>query len=119
MRFRVGVVLCLFAILASYGCRKALEPNVDRNKAPETWITAAPFDTIMVERGKQPDPGKIPIRFHVYWAGSDPDGAVTGFYWAVTETIPRPDPDGPPILPKLPGPKPQDYHYTTRTDSIF
>jgi len=113
MRLRVGLLLCLFAVIAMVGCRKPLAPNIDRNKAPETWFTAAPFDTITLVKGDRPQPGTIPIRFHVYWAGSDQDGSVVGYYLAVVETLPNPP------LPPLPGPSPDDYHYTTRTDSIF
>ena len=124
MRLRVGLLLCLLATLAGVGCRKALAPNVDRNKAPETWITAAPFDTITLKKppGKgSPDLpviGSIPIRFHVYWAGGDQDGAVVGYYWAVTETLPLPAP-GDTRPPSLPGPRFGEYHYTTRTDTTF
>ena len=32
------------------------------------------------------------MRFHIYWAGSDKDGAIAGFYYAVVETIPVPPP---------------------------
>lgn len=122
MRWRVGVVLCFFAAYFGIGCREPLKPNVDRNQAPETWITAAPFDTITVRDSQgnpigDPTPGTIPVRFHIYWAGADKDGQVVGYYWAVVETLPRPQPGlG---LPRLPGPKPQDYHFTTRTDSTF
>ncbi len=123
MRWRVGVVLCLFAAYLGFGCREPLTPNIDRNQAPETWITAAPFDTITIRDRfgnpvGDPTPGTIPVRFHVYWAGSDRDGAVSGFYWAVVETLPRPA-EGDTRVPRLPGPKPQDYHFTTRTDSFF
>jgi hypothetical protein len=122
MRLAFGAVLCLFLAFLGVGCRKSLSPNVDNNLAPETWITAAPQDTI-TERSPvgspiPPVPADVPVRFHLYWAGSDKDGAVTGFYWAVTETLPIPPGDGIP-LPGLPGPKPHDYHYTSRTDSIF
>lgn len=124
MRLAFGVVLCLFAVLWGSGCRKALTPNVSANQAPETWITAAPMDSITVKTPtgipiKQDDgPRRIPVRFHLYWAGSDPDGAVVGFYWAVTETTATPIP-GLDVLPPVPGPKPSDYHYTTKTDSSF
>jgi len=123
MRLRVGVVLCLFATFLGVGCREALAPNIDNNQAPETWITAAPFDTVTVrdDQGNPvapPEINRIPVRFHVYWAGSDHDGAVAGFYWAVVETLPIP-PDADSPVPPLPGPKPSDYHYTTRTDSVF
>jgi len=122
MRLRVGVVLCLFLAFLGAGCRKALEPNIDNNKAPETWITAAPQDTITTRdnqgRPIPPQIGRIPVRYHLYWAGADRDGAVAGFYWAVVETLPLPQGDNQP-LPQLPGPKAQDYHFTARTDSIF
>lgn len=111
MRLRVGFVLCLFSILSILGCRKALAPNIDRNKPPETWITAAPFDTITLAKGETPPIGTIPVRFHVYWAGSDQDGAVRGYYWAVTETVVT--------VRRLPGPRASDYRFTTRSDSIF
>lgn len=121
MRLRVGVLLCLFLVILGAGCRKALSPNID-NIAPETWITAAPQDTITDRPAVGPPqpgrPGEIPVRYHLYWAGSDADGAVTGFYWAVVETLPVPPADGLGV-PSLPGPKPQDYRFTTRTDSIF
>ena len=110
MRVRVGLFLCLLSIIAGLGCRKALAPNIDRNKAPETWITAAPFDTITLVKGVRPQTGTIPVRFHVYWAGSDQDGAVVGYYWAVTETT---------TAANLPGPRARDYHFTSKSDSTF
>ena len=116
MRFRAGLIFFFLALWMSVGCRKPLAPTVDSNIPPETWITAAPQDTITTrdEEGRpvRPDPGPIPFRFHVYWSGSDQDGAVAGFYFAVTETLGA---NGPP----LPGPKPQDYHFTRQTDSVF
>ena len=128
MRWRFGVVLCLFAAYVVIGCREPLTPTIDRNQAPETWITAAPMDTITWKDSNNrptdplpfplPQSNTIPVRFHVYWAGADKDGAVAGFYWAVVETLPRPLP-GQFLQPSLPGPKPKDYHYTTKTDSFF
>jgi hypothetical protein len=83
---------------------------------------AAPQDTITTRdsfnQPIRPQIGKIPVRFHMYWAGSDRDGAVTGYYWAVVETLPVP-PEGSSSVPSLPGPKARDYHFTTSTDSIF
>lgn len=123
MRLRVGVVLCLFAVLWGMGCRKPLTPVVDTNMAPETWITAAPMDSITIRDPQgRPVPGdrnprKIPVRFHVYWAGADQDGVVAGFFYAVTETtLLDPGSNG---LPPVPGPKPRDYHFTTATDTTF
>ncbi len=123
MRFRVRVVLCLLALLVGVGCRKPLTPNIDRNQAPETWITAAPRDTLTLrdENGRPIDieigNHIIPVRFHMYWAGSDRDGSIAGYYWAVTETtVTALEGLG---IPPLPGPKPQDYRFTTRTDTTF
>ena len=125
MRIRNGLVLCLILTsLVGVGCRKALSPNVDRNQPPETWITAAPQDTITLKNPNgSPIPGSdspqtIPVKFHVYWAGSDPDGDISGFYYAVVETLPY-NPLGAGPVPQLPGPKARDYHFTTRTDSTF
>lgn len=120
MRFRVGVVLCLLLAWFGVGCRKALAPSADNNQPPETWITAAPQDTITTRDSDgfpvAPTVGVIPFKFHVYWAGSDQDGAVAGFYYAVVETLPLPQ-EGFALPPSLPGPKPRDYHFTTRTDT--
>src|SRR6267378_959232 len=120
MRLRVGFLLCLFSLFLAVGCRKPLAP-ADNNQAPETWITSAPADTITVkDKDGHPipsPPGTIPVQYHLYWAGSDVDGAVAGFYYAVVETVTTSPPGIP--LPSLPGPKPQDYHFTAKTDTTF
>jgi hypothetical protein len=56
----------------------------------------------------------VPHRYHAHWSGSGIDGEVAGFFVAVTETLP-------PIegIVRLPAPKPQDYKFTTQTDSMF
>ena len=123
MRLRAGLILffLLSLILVVGGCRKPLAPTFDRNQAPETWITAAPLDTITYREGtvpKQTDPGFIPFRYHLYWAGSDPDGKIAGFFFAVVETLPTPIPPAT-SPPPLPGPKARDYRFTTKTDSTF
>src|SRR5262245_3700855 len=120
MRVRAGLAIGL-ALVLNTGCRSALTPDIDRNRPPETWITAAPQDSITVHRRDGIDPpeiGFIPVKFHMYWAGADIDGAVTGFYFAVVETIPLP-PAGVGQIPPLPGPRASDYHYTAKTDSVF
>src|SRR4249920_2471160 len=105
MQIRAVLLLLFFAVILGVGCRKPLSPNVDRNRAPETWIVAAPQDTLTVKdptgKATPPQPGTIPVRFHMYWAGSDQDGAIAGFYWAVVETVTTPPEDLP--LPPLPG----------------
>ena len=61
MRLRLGLVLCLFVVIWGVGCRKPLTPNIDRNVAPETWITAAPVDTLTLKDagGRPLDNAKI------------------------------------------------------------
>lgn len=91
----------------------------DDNQAPETWITAAPQDTVRWrdESGFPLSLPLLPVRFHLYWAGSDRDGAVAGYYFAVVETTAVPE-EGQ-FLPNLPGPKARDYRFTPKSDSIF
>jgi hypothetical protein len=106
-----------------------MTPNIDRNQAPETWITAAPLDTLTIKNGygqtvneegiatnKEATPTEIPVRFHLYWAGSDKDGSVAGFYYAVVETTELAI-DG--VYDPLPAPKPGEYSFTTKTDTTF
>lgn len=120
MAFRFRFLLAALLLLVGIGCRKPLAPNADSNKAPETWITAAPQDTITTRDSNgqlvPPSVGQIAFRYHLYWAGSDHDGAVRGYYFAVTETVSTPGVSGP---TPLPGPKPYDYRYTSKTDSVF
>ena len=122
MPSRVAAIFCLVLVVWSVGCRKALAPSTLTNQPPETWIVAAPQDTITTrdadDRPVPPAVGRIPVRFHMYWAGTDRDGTVAGFFWAVVETLPV-QPEGSSTVPALPGPKARDYHFTTRTDSIF
>ena len=124
MRLLIRAVACLLLGLLLWGCRKALDPQSNSNQAPETWITAAPQDTVTVKDANgtvvpgSAQGGLIPVRFHIFWAGADRDGAVAGYYWAVTETLATAIAPGFPV-PPLPGPKSSDYHWTTRTDSMF
>ena len=121
MRLRVGAVVCLFLAFWGAGCRKAVAPTLN-NQAPETWIVAAPQDTITTRDDQnqpvRPNIGRIPVRFHLYWAGSDRDGAVAGYYYAVVETLAVIQ-EGAGSVPALPGPKARDYRFTTKSDSIF
>jgi hypothetical protein len=110
------------SLVTAAGCRKALTPYADTNEPPETWITAAPMDTLTVRDGDGIPTGTpqitiIPVRFHLYWAGADKDGSIGGFYYAVVETTVTPDEGG--YLPSLPSPKPGDYRFTPKTDTTF
>jgi len=105
MRLKWGFFAVFLVALVTSSCRKTVAPNTDRNRAPETFLTAAPLDSI----GGGPL-NRVPYRYHFHWSGSDIDGAIAGYFVAVTETIP-----GAP----LPAPKPRQYTFTTRSDSII
>lgn len=104
---RWALCVVLLSALVSLSCRKTVAPNTDRNRAPETYLTAAPLDSI--GGGTL---NRAPYRYHAHWSGSDIDGEVVGYYVAVTETIPG-------ARIPLPPPKPQQWRFTTRTDSVF
>ncbi len=109
-RVLVGLVLMALALA---GCR-AFEPEaVIVNKAPETYIIGAPLE----------DGGGY-YHFHVYWYGSDEDGQVDRFVWALTDTTVQDDEttddeEDVRFNPALDATTLEIGHYTTRTDSIF
>lgn len=73
------------------------EPEQTRvvpNQPPETFISGAPLDSANAFH-----------RYHLHWSGYDPDGEVTEYGIAVTDSN---------IVPLL-----GDYQRTTRTDSII
>lgn len=70
------VLAALWGLLG--GCREQSTAPIDRNKAPETFLTRAPGDS-------QATFYWIGMR----WSGTDLDGAVVGYDVAVTESIPN------------------------------
>ncbi len=71
----VTLFLGLLVIASLFGCR-AFEPEVVIvNRPPETYIIGAPAETS----------GGY-FHYHVFWYGSDLDGAVERFVWALTDT---------------------------------
>ncbi len=89
---RIAMAGIGFSLLA--GCAK--DPlQVDRNRAPRTYVVAAPGSAVVR------DTMTASYRVHLYWRGEDPDGYVAGFLWAFDDSsIGR-------------------FRYTTKTDSIF
>ncbi len=108
--------LLLAAVLSAVllaGCR-AFEPEaVIVNKAPETFIIGAPLEG-----------GGGYYHFHVFWYGSDEDGQVERFMWALTDTTLQ-DPDSitdeedQNFNPALDATTMEIGRWTTRTDSVF
>jgi hypothetical protein len=94
-------LLSLLAVLALpiSGCRREPPSNVDRNRAPETYITRAPAESTLAY-----------YRVRMYWGGSDPDGAIAYYEIAVTDSNEIPGED----LEEGTG-----YTRTLRTDSLF
>lgn len=110
----VGLLLAaIMGALVLTGCR-AFEPEaVVVNKAPETFIIGAPIES-----------GGGYYRFHVFWYGSDLDGRVERFVWALTDTTVQ-DPDTTDdeedlrFNPALNASTLEIANWTTKTDSIF
>src|SRR5215207_1742490 len=113
MRWSAGVFVVLVGLIlvVGAGCRKVPTENNDRNRAPDTYLSAAPLDTI-AGGGLS----RIPHRYRAQWAGSDIDGEVVGFFVAVTETT-LDLATGRPY--KLPPPRPSQFRFTTSRESLF
>lgn len=112
-RIALGSFLCALSLTVLFGCR-AFEPEaVIVNNPPETYIVGAPAETT----------GGY-YHFHVYWYGTDTDGTVEKYVWALSDTS-RQDPE------TDEDEEDQNFdpadnigtlaigHYTTRTDSTF
>lgn len=103
----------LLALSLLGGCR-AFEPEaVVVNQAPETYIIGSPTEH-----------GGGYYHFHVYWYGSDRDGSVERFVWALTDTTLQDedtveDEEDENFNPALDASQLEIANWTTKTDSIF
>ncbi|MBN2170957.1 MAG: hypothetical protein JW819_06540 [Candidatus Krumholzibacteriota bacterium] len=68
-------LLLLVALALGLGCRKELPELFDRNNPPETYITAAPVESLFDG-----------FQVHLHWYGRDPDGEVVYYLWAWTDS---------------------------------
>lgn len=92
-----SVALLFYAVavgLLAPGCREETVLPIDRNLAPETVLTSAPGDSQTTF-----------YRVRLFWHGTDADGEISGFEWAVTESLPD--------IQAI------EYRFTERTDSTF
>jgi len=110
--WKIPAILVLLSLVLT-GCRAFQPEAVVVNKAPETYIIGAPAE----------DGGGY-FHFHVYWYGSDEDGRVERFVWAVTDTTVQDDRTSDDeedinFNPALDATTLEIGHYTTRTDSVF
>jgi hypothetical protein len=112
-RIVVGLLLGLLGLTVLFGCR-AFTPEVAIvNRPPETFIVGAPAETS----------GGY-YHFHVYWYGTDTDGGVTRFVWALTDTSIQDhrylgDEEDGRFNPATNVGTLRIGHYTTRTDTVF
>jgi len=103
----------VLATLALTGCRAFQPEAVVVNKAPETFIIGAPVES-----------GGGYYRFRVFWYGSDADGTVERFVWALTDTSVQDDEttddeEDVRFNPALDASTLDIGHWTSKTDSIF
>jgi|GEM_PF-2622575 len=82
-------------VIFMFGCRDALDTNLDTNMPPDTYVTGAPMESTIAF-----------YKVHLFWYGNDVDGVVTGYEYTITDSVPA-DEDT------------LTFAYTTRTDSIF
>ncbi|PID78645.1 hypothetical protein CSB20_14095 [bacterium DOLZORAL124_64_63] len=105
--------MTLTALTLLGGCR-AFEPEaVVVNIPPETYLVGAPLQG-----------GGGYYHYHMFWYGSDEDGVVTKFVWALTDTSVQledtpDDEEDTRFNPALDISHLEIGHWTTKTDSIF
>ena len=109
----ITVIIGLLFVSLLPACRKETIP-LDRNRAPQTYITSAPPETTEAD-----------YKIHLYWRGTDEDGIVTKYIWYMSDTVRTLDPTHNPdaeITDWNPEARLSDYlrgTFITRTDSIF
>jgi hypothetical protein len=73
-----GVLFSLILLLSlalGLGCRRELPELFDRNIAPETYLTVAPVESLFDG-----------FRVRLHWYGNDPDGEISHYLWAWTDS---------------------------------
>jgi hypothetical protein len=109
----LAVLGALALLMVLPACRKEGVP-LDRNKAPETYLTSSPTETTSTD-----------YRVHMYWHGKDEDGVVRKYIWYVSDTVMTLDPDRNPDAEGLdwnPSERIADYlsgRFTTKTDTVI
>jgi hypothetical protein len=107
------LAMALGALILFGGCRAFQPEAVIVNKAPETYIIGSPLEH-----------GGGYYHYHVFWYGSDEDGQVEKFVWALTDTTVQDldtadDEEDQRFNPALDADHLEIANWTTRTDSIF
>jgi len=107
------LITAALAVLVLTGCRAFQPEAVIVNKAPETYLIGAPLEH-----------GGGYYHFRVFWYGSDSDGRVERFVWALTDTTVQDedttdDEEDVRFNPALDASTLEIGHWTTKTDSVF
>jgi hypothetical protein len=100
-----GLFLLIVLVALAFGCRQEVPPLYRRNQPPETTLTVVPEDSAQAF-----------YRYHVYWRGSDSDGRVVRYMFAITDTLSRDE--GENWNPEIAEDRDKGV-YTTKTDSVF
>ncbi len=107
------ILTVLIMVILLPACREEPEP-LDRNRAPETFLTVAPPETIESD-----------YKVHLFWHGEDRDGVVTRYMWFRSDTVRTLDPDAEDEMELLdwnPEARASDYvrgHFSNATDTVF
>lgn len=101
----VGLFLLFILFAMALGCRQEVPPLFRRNQPPETSLTVVPEDSALGF-----------YRYHVYWHGTDTDGRVIRYLFAITDTLSRNEFDN--WNPETAEDRDRGV-YTNKTDSVF
>ncbi len=107
------LTIALVALTLFTGCRAFQPEAVIVNRPPETFLIGAPLEG-----------GGGYYHYHMFWYGSDEDGNVVKFAWALTDTSVQDedtidDEEDARFNPALDITHLEIANWTTRTDSIF
>ncbi|MFU8812276.1 MAG: hypothetical protein ACNA78_04865 [Balneolaceae bacterium] len=86
-------LLLIGSLLLTSGCDSGLDGNLNENQPPRTFLTV---DSIDIS-----DENRLSSRVDISWWGTDPDGFITGYEFAIQDTSAG------------------NWQFTTRTDSTF
>jgi len=114
VKYIYGVTVFLLVVAMILPACRRENPPLDRNIAPETYLTSSPPETTETD-----------YRVHLYWHGIDKDGEVVRYMFYISDTLMTLKPDDEPeqeLLDWNPAIRGSDYRkgtFTTKTDSVF
>lgn len=100
-----GISWALLVVSLVIGCRQEVPPLFRPNQPPETTLTIIPEDSTLGF-----------YSYRVYWHGTDPDGRVVRYIFAITDTVSRTPEEN--WDPQRAEDRERSF-YTEKSDSIF